>query len=103
MRLPSTELMKELIKNSGFIKWFKHLTRNNLFIDFLVKGFVSIIILAFSFIPFWGYLTVRWLMEPIDFWQEFAILAVCTVVLGVPQLGMILFGGVLILQIIIED
>jgi hypothetical protein len=99
MKLPT----KESIENSVFMKWFKTFNRNNAVTDFLAKGFVSIIILVFSLIPFWGYLIIRWLMEPGNFWQEFAILSISILVLGIPQIGMIIFGAVLILMIIIDE
>jgi hypothetical protein len=42
-------------------------------------------------------------MEPGNFWQEFAILSISILVLGIPQIGMIIFGAVLILMIIIDE
>jgi hypothetical protein len=99
MKLPT----KESIENSMFIKWFKTFNRNNAITDFLAKAFVSIIVLSFSLIPFWGYLLSRWFIQPADFWQEFAVLSISILVLGIPQIIMIIFGGVLILNIIIQD
>ena len=90
-------------RKTRFVQWFKKVTSSNLFFNFVAKGIFTIIILAFTFIPIWIYLGARWLIGPADFWQEFAVFAVSTVVLGGPQFFMCFGGGFLIIALIMED
>lgn len=102
MRLPTNFSIRSL-RQTKFAQWFKKVTSSNLFFNFVAKGIFTIIIFAFAFIPMWIYLGARWLIEPANFWQEFAVFAVATVVLGGPQFFMCIGGGFLIIALIMED
>lgn len=102
MKLPTNFSIKSL-KQLAFVQWFNKFTSSSMYINFCVKGFLSIILLIFTFIPVWLYLGARWLVEPADFWQELAVLAVACIVVGWAQVFMCIIGGALWIALIIED
>ena len=94
---------RETVANSRLMVWFKNVLGSNKFINFTLKFGLSSVTLIFIFIPTYIYLIARWLLNPVDFWQEFATFAVSCIILGAPQLFFIIFGGIFILLVLLED
>lgn len=92
MKIPTKIEIKKFINNNSFINS-----------NFVFKFIVSIFIFIFALIPTWVYLLIRWFIEPHGFWQEFAILAASSVALGWLQIILIVIGGTIILQLLLED
>ena len=90
------------VKDSSFIKFLKRLGRSKLS-TFFVTTVASIIVLAFALIPTWFYFGIRLLVGPKDFWQEFALVAICMIVIGWLQVIMLIIGVGLIFHIIFDD
>jgi len=88
---------------SRCLSWIKRFIGSNFFFDTVAKVIFTIAIMTVALIPTWIYLTIRWLTQPDDFWQEFAIFAVCGLAIGWLQVIMLLVGGGLALRIILED
>lgn len=63
----------------------------------LGKLLASIILLILIFIPAYFYFLINFLTEPIGFWQNFGIIFLWVIVFGIPQLGFLIFGGLIIL------
>lgn len=94
--------MKE-VRELAFIKWIKKICSSNAFSNFIVKTFASVIILLLTFIPVYCYLGVRYLIEPVGFWQELAILVLACITIGWLQVGMGIVAGALIVVVVLED
>lgn len=91
------------IRELSFIKWMKKIASSSPVTDFLIKSVASIIILTFAFIPTYFYIGVRYLIEPVGFWQEFAILVMACITIGWLQVLMAIGAVALIISIIIEE
>ena len=73
---------------------------NNIFISKIIVLFVVWLI---ALIPVWIYILINWIASPETFWEGFAVLAICVLVLGLPQTIMIILGGALTIMIILDD
>lgn len=58
---------------------------------------------AIALVPVWIYLLIRWLIEPINFWQELAVFLVCGITMGWIQFILLFIVVILSLKIITED
>lgn len=101
MKIP--RINSQSIRNSSFMKAYKNFINSNAFVSVFVKGISLIIVWACALAPFWMYLFIRWLIEPADFWQEFAIFCVSAIVIGWLQVILGIVGFVFSMIILIED
>lgn len=69
----------------------------------VAKIIVSFIIWAVALIPVYLYMLVRWGLGPDGFWQELALIIVCSIVIGWLQGIMLFFAIVLTLMVVGED
>jgi len=98
----SIQWLKNL-KDSSFIKSIKRFGRSNKVSNFIITTIASIIILLFALIPTWFYFGIRFLIEPEGFWQEFALVTICMIVIGWLQAIMLIIAVGLIFHIILDD
>jgi hypothetical protein len=96
MKLPNIDRV-----SNGFSNFMKE--HKNLFDSTIIKGISLMIVWICALMPVWFYLVVRWLIEPADFWQEFAIFCVMTICIGWIQVGLVFIGFVFSMIIITED
>ena len=96
MKLPNLDKVSTGVRT--FMKEHK-----NLFDSVIIKGISLVMIWVCALIPVWIYLLVRWLIEPMDFWQEFAIFCVMAVTIGWIQLILAVVGIVFSMILITED
>ena len=94
---------KETILNSKPMKAFSRIVNSNVFIGLMAKAIVTVMIWLVVLVPFWIYLVTRFFIEPMGFWQEFAILFAFGVVIGWAQVLLGLAGVALTLLILFED
>lgn len=90
---------QKAIRESEFTKSLKRFANSN----FVAKIIISIVIWAFALIPVWIYLTSRWLIDPLGFWQEFALFAVFAIVIGWLQGLLVFFGGILTIVVLLDE
>jgi hypothetical protein len=94
--------MKFNIKNMKDKKFVRSLIKfANL--NFIAKTLIGILVWIGALIPIWMYIGVRFLIDPIGFWQEFAIFITFAIILGIPQFILIVLGGTLTFVLIFED
>ena len=93
------DLSKERFKRSWF---YKTVTSKSIIDSFIIKTLVSIGLFILMFIPTYLYLSIRWLINPADFWQEIATLFVCVLFLGWLQVIFLIFGLLGIFTILSE-
>jgi hypothetical protein len=77
-------------------------------IDFANKSFVAKCIITFliwlvALIPVWITWLVWWLVAPVGFWQGFAVVVLCMVVLGAPQFWLLMGGVFLTISVVLMD
>ena len=101
MKLP--KFNKQDIKNSKMAKAYFKFVNSNLFVGFIIKTVSAVAIWICALCPVWVYLIIRWLIEPADFWQEFAIFVVCALVIGWLQVALFIGAFVLTLIVLVED
>jgi len=90
---------KESLKRNKFVQSLKKFSNSN----FVAKILVGLFIWSIALIPFYIYLLFRWLIDPMGFWQEFALIFGFAVVIGWIQ-GILLFLAIaLTLFLIFED
>lgn len=102
MKLPTNISMRDL-KNSKWIKSYKRFTNSNAFTSVVAKIIVTIVIWVGVLIPTWVYLFIRWIADPVGFWQEFAILVICMAVIGWLQVILAIGGFFLTMAAIMDD
>ena len=90
------------IKNLKYVKKFKNFTNSNAFISVVAKIIIAIVIWVGVLIPTWIYLFIRWVADPVGFWQELAIIIICMVVMGWLQV-LLAFGGFFLTMAAILD
>lgn len=73
MKIPSLYQIKQ-----NCAVWIKKFANKS----WVAKIIVLFIIWPIALIPFWIYLLLRYLITPIGFWQELAILLVCAIFIG---------------------
>lgn len=98
-----TKINKNAIKNSAAMKKLNKITSSNVYISFVVKTVLMIILWACALVPTWLYLLVRWSIGPATFWQDFAIFVVAAVVAGWLQVLLAIFGFIITFIILFED
>lgn len=70
--------------------------------DFLAKLFIAAVTLVVVLGPVWFYLSVRLLMSPVGFWQNFVLLGAGLYFLGFVQLILIVLWVAFILAVIFD-
>lgn len=86
------------IKQSCYA-WINEMTKKS----WVAKIVVLFIIWPIALIPFWIYLTFRWLIDPIGFWQELATLVVWGFVLGWLQVIALILAIPMSLVLVFDD
>lgn len=102
MRLPTNISMGDL-KNHKWVKAFHNFTSSNGFTSLIAKIIVTIIIWSCVLIPTWIYFLIRLIASPDTFWQEFAIVVICMVVMGWLQALLAIGGFMLTMAAIFSD
>ena len=92
-------ISQQRIKNNKYSKSLLRFANSN----FIATIIVAIVIWAFALIPTELYFIARWLIDPLGFWQEFALFCVFAIGIGWLQAFLIFFGGVLTIAVIIDD
>jgi hypothetical protein len=83
-----------ILKNKKFQKFINS--------NFVAKFLALITFWIIALIPFYLYLFVRSMLEPAGFWQEIALIAVCSIAIGWIQ-GVFLFIAILTTFSVISD
>lgn len=91
------------IKDSKYMKTFKQFTNSSAFTSFFAKTVATIVIWIGVLIPTWAYLIIRWIADPVGFWQEVTVLLICMVVMGWLQLILAIGGFMLTIALILDD
>jgi len=102
MKLP-TNINFQSLKNNKWMKSFKRFTDCSDFISFIAKAIFTLIIWAIALIPFWLYLVIRLIAEPVGFWQELATVALCIIFMGWFQVMLAFGAAVLTASLIFDD
>jgi len=89
----------ETLKNNKHVQKLMKIASSN-FVGKIVLGFL---IWVATLLPTWMYIGVRFLIDPLGFWQEFAIFMTFAIILGLPQFILIVLGIGLLLALIFED
>ena len=90
---------KESLKRNKFIQSLKKFSNSN----FVAKILVGLFVWGIALIPVYIYLLFRWLIDPMGFWQEFALILGFAVVIGWVQ-GLFLFLAIILtIFLIFED
>lgn len=95
MKLPNAKK----ISQSDFAHSLKRFANSN----FVAKIIIGIVIWVFALIPAWLYFLARVLIDPVGFWQEFALFCVFAIGIGWLQAILVFFGGVLTLAVILDE
>jgi len=102
MKLP-TNINIQSLKNHKWMKSFKRFTNSNGFLSFVAKAIFTLIIWAVALIPFWLYLVIRMIADPVGFWQELATVALCAIFIGWIQVILAIGAAVLTVALIFDD
>lgn len=102
MRLPTNIRMKDLKESKPFKK-IKKITSSNGFVSTVVKTIAIAIFWIIALIPTWIYLIIRWIADPVGFWQEMAIVIICMIVIGWLQVVMAIVATFLSIALIADD
>lgn len=97
------KINKQVLKESAPMKTFSKIVNSNAFVSFFAKGILLIITWIVALIPVWFYLLVRWLIDPIGFWQEMAMFVVAAIVIGWVQIILGIFAAVFTFIVLFED
>lgn len=89
----------DLIFESNFMKSVKKFVNSN----FVAKFVITIGIWIIAFVPAYVYFGVRFLIDPVGFWQEIALIVAFVFCLGWLQTAFIFFGVALTLFLMFED
>ena len=92
--------LRERFEKSWF---YKTITSKSVRDSFIIKIAATAIVSIVVFIPTYLYLLIRWLIHPVDFWQELATLFVCVFFLGWLQVLFLIFGILGVFTILFED
>ncbi len=84
-------------------KFRKFINNKDVLDSILAKFLATVIIWAGALIPIWLYMLIRLMASPVGFWQEFAIIIVCGIVMGWLQVGLAIFAFALTVGIIVDD
>lgn len=87
------------IKNSKFFKKIVSMANSNIF----VKGIIIITGWAIALIPVWIYILLNWLIVPVGFWQNLALVGLWALGLGALQIYFIVLVAIMSFMIIAED
>jgi hypothetical protein len=93
------KINKKSLTKSRIGMWISNQVNSNWF----AKTVISISIWAIVFIPVYIYAAIRWLVDPVGFWQELAIVVVCGICLGWLQCVLLIFGFALTMMLIFDD
>lgn len=102
MKLPTNFSIRNL-RNHEWVKRFKNFTNSSAGTSVIAKTIVGLIIWVCALIPTWIYLIVRWIANPSTFWQEFAIVVICMIVMGWIQVLLAIGGFVLSMAALFSD
>ena len=90
---------KEQLKRNRFVQYLKKFANSN----FVAKILVGLFVWSIALIPFYIYLLFRWLIDPMGFWQEFAVVFGFAIAIGWAQ-GILFFLAIaLTIFLIFED
>ncbi len=92
------KLFNEIFK-SNFMKGVKKFVNSN----FVAKFIITIGIWIVVFVPVYVYTGVRFLIDPVGFWQEIALIVAFVFCLGWLQGPFLFFGVALTLFLMFED
>ena len=76
------------IAKNKFVKSIKKFSNSN----FVARIVIASSIWLFALIPTWFYFLARWLIDPLGFWQELALLCIFGFLVGWFQIILIFFG-----------
>ena len=85
-------------RNTKVYKWLVSFCNKN----WVAKTIVISIVWFFALIPAWLYFIVRYLVDPVGFWQELALLVVSAIAIGWLQ-GIFIFIGVGATLVVLTD
>ena len=100
MKIPMN-MNTDKIKNSTWMKKFKKFINSNKFTSVVATIIVSIIIWAAALIPIGVYVLTRFIIKPMGFWQELALIIVFGV--GVGWLQVILVIAAVCMTVVLID
>ena len=95
----SITFSKKDIQNNKTVKRIKKFTNSS----FFAKTIIGIVLWVGALIPTWIYFLIRWAAGPDGFWEEFALIAICLIVIGWLQALLFFFAFVLTIVLILED
>jgi hypothetical protein len=90
---------KDFLINNQISQYLLEFANSNI----IVKTIAISIFWVIGLIPVWIYLLLRWLINPIDFWQELAVFLVCGITMGWIQFILLVIVIVLTIKAMTED
>lgn len=90
--------IKEFLINNRISQSLLKFANSNL----IAETIAILIFWIIALVPLWIYLVLRWLINPIDFWQELAIFLVCGITMGWIQVILAFIALVLTAKLITE-
>lgn len=90
---------KDFLINNQISQYLLEFANSNI----IVKTIAISIFWVIGLIPVWIYLLLRWLINPIDFWQELAVFLVCGITMGWMQFILLVIVIVLTIKAMTED
>lgn len=90
MKIPNIDkFKKEVVKFAN----------SNIFVKFIL----GLVIWVVALIPVYIFFTIRWLIDPMGFWQEMAVFLICAVLFGWVQVAAFILAVALTFALILED
>ncbi len=90
---------RDNLRKNKFVKSIKKFSNSN----FVARIVIASSIWLFALIPTWFYFLARWLIDPLGFWQELALLCIFGFLVGWFQVVLVFFGLALTFIAVFED